>query len=48
MADFDDLSDDELRLRLLRRGVSGPAADAAVAHRDEPEAVSFIDEVLAP
>lgn len=46
MAIYGDLSDDELRARLLQRGVSREMADAIVADRDSKEAVQRINEEL--
>jgi hypothetical protein len=41
-----ELSDDELRTRLVQRGVDESAAQFLVAHREDPLAAKMIVELL--
>jgi hypothetical protein len=43
---WSDLSDDELRARLVQRGVDAAAARFLVTHREEPLAAKMIAELL--
>ena len=43
---WSDLSDDELRARLVQRGVDESTARFLVAHREEPLAAAMIVELL--
>ena len=43
---WSDLSDDELRARLVQRGVDDPAARFLVTHREDPLAANMIVELL--
>ena len=46
MSDWDDLSDDELRTRLIQRGVAPEQAEHAVADREHPNMAEAIDRIL--
>ena len=43
---WSDLSDDELRARLVQRGVADAAARFLVTHREDPLAAKTIGELL--
>jgi hypothetical protein len=43
---WSELSDDELRARLVQRGVDESAARFLVTHREEPLAAKMIAELL--
>jgi hypothetical protein len=43
---WSDLSDDELRARLVQRGVDESAARFLVTHREDPLAAKMIAELL--
>jgi hypothetical protein len=43
---WSELSDDELRARLVQRGVDEPTTRFLVAHREEPLAAAMIVELL--
>jgi hypothetical protein len=46
MTYFENLSDDELTERLLRRGVDASLAANLVRHREEPTAAGQIEQAL--
>jgi hypothetical protein len=43
---WSDLSDDELRARLVQRGVDAAAARFLLTHREDPLAAKMIAELL--
>ncbi len=43
---WSELSDDELRARLVQRGIDDSAARLLVSHREDPPAATMIAELL--
>jgi hypothetical protein len=46
MTDFENLSDDEVAERLVRRGVDASLVANLVRHRDDPAAAAEIERAL--